>query len=257
MNRSQAGVSQPPANNGAAVPANRAAFVASAVSAAWAVSVARAQAEANFSFRRIVELELDPVRGNFDAAHLSEIHRRIFQDLPGAGFADVKPGGWRTRTPSGEDWMKERTLSTVDGVFSVAYSRMDATARRRLDAALRQAGPAHLRGLGTEQFIDRIASLYAELDYAHPFSDGNSRALRTLTRQLARESGFDIDWARFARSPVGRDLLYIARDLGVNALALPLIAHPDSRRKIVTSTDRLAGNPDLRTLLRDVVRQRG
>lgn len=99
--------------------------------------MARAQAEANFTFRRIVELELDPVRGNFDAAHLSEIHRRIFQDLPGAGFADVKPGAWRTRIPSGEDWMKERTLSTVDGVFSVAYSRMDAKARRRLDAALK------------------------------------------------------------------------------------------------------------------------
>lgn len=26
---------------------------------------------------RIVELELDPVRGTFDAAHLREIHRRI------------------------------------------------------------------------------------------------------------------------------------------------------------------------------------
>ena len=43
---------------------------------------------------RIVELELDPVRGTFDAAHLQEIHRRIFQDLlhhnPGEyGFQQV------------------------------------------------------------------------------------------------------------------------------------------------------------------------
>ncbi len=217
-------------------------------------AVARAQAESSFTFRRIVELELDPVPGNFDAAHVKEIHRRIFQDLPNAGFADVKPGAWRKPVPAGEDWMKERTLSTVDGVFSVAYSRMDAKARRRLDAALKLALPAQLRGLGTVQFTGRIAGLYAEIDYLHPFNDGNSRTLRTFTRQLARAAGFDIDWARFAGSAVGRDLLYIARDLGVNALALPLLAHPDSKRKIVYSTDRLAGNPDLRTLLRDAVR---
>lgn len=212
-------------------------------------AVARAQAESSLTFRRIVELELDPVQGNVDAAHVREIHRRIFQDLPNAGFANVNPGAWRKPVPAGEDWMKERALSTVDGVFAVAYSRMDAKARRRLDAALKLALPAQLRGLGTGQFTNRIASLYAELDYLHPFNDGNSRTLRTFTRQLARAAGFDIDWARFAGSAVGRDLLYIARDLSVNALALPLLAHPDSKRKLVYRTDRLAGNPDLRTLM--------
>ncbi len=231
-----------PGDKGAALPADSAA------------ATARAQAEAGFTFRRIVELELDPVRGNFDAAHVKEIHRRIFQDMPNAGFADVKPGAWRTPVPAGKDWMKERKLSTVDGVFPVAYSRMDAKAQRRLAAALKLAAPAQLRGLDVEQLIDRIASLYTELDYVHPFHDGNSRTLRTFTRQLARAAGFELDWARFAGSAMGRDLLYIARDLGVNALALPLLAHPGSMRKIVYSTDRLEGNPDLRTLLRDVVR---
>ena len=165
-------------------------------------AVARAQAESSLTFRRIVELELDPVQGNVDAAHVREIHRRIFQDLPNAGFANVNPGAWRKPVPAGEDWMKERALSTVDGVFAVAYSRMDAKARRRLDAALKLALPAQLRGLGTGQFTNRIASLYAELDYLHPFNDGNSRTLRTFTRQLARAAGFDIDWARFAGSAV-------------------------------------------------------
>jgi cell filamentation protein len=32
--------------------------------------------------QRIVELRLNPVQGNFDIAHLKEINRRIFQDLP-------------------------------------------------------------------------------------------------------------------------------------------------------------------------------
>lgn len=55
----------------------------------------REQIEADYTFKRVVELELDPVRGNFDVAHLKEINRRIFQDLPGAGFDDVTPGEFR------------------------------------------------------------------------------------------------------------------------------------------------------------------
>lgn len=45
--------------------------------------------EAEYTFRRIVELHLDPVRGKFDAAHLKEINRRIFQDLPSLGFDEL------------------------------------------------------------------------------------------------------------------------------------------------------------------------
>ncbi|NHB88371.1 hypothetical protein ACSLVK_16940 [Photorhabdus tasmaniensis] len=42
----------------------------------------RQRLEADYTFKRVVELELDPVRGNFDAAHLKEVNWRIFQDLP-------------------------------------------------------------------------------------------------------------------------------------------------------------------------------
>jgi len=53
---------------------------------------------------RIIELRASPVRGNFDAAHLKEINRRIFQDLPGLGFDDVKPGEYRPTVAAGNDW---------------------------------------------------------------------------------------------------------------------------------------------------------
>ncbi len=33
------------------------------------------------------------------------------------------------------------------------------------------------------------------LDYLHPCSEGNSCTLRTFTRQLAREAGFDLNWS--------------------------------------------------------------
>ncbi len=107
----------------------------------------RQELEADYTFKQIVELELDPVLGNFDAAHLKEVNRRIFQDLPGAGFDDVTPGEFRKAVDNGLDWMKQRGLSTVDGSFYVAYSRMDDVATTRLAKALEAANPDELRNL--------------------------------------------------------------------------------------------------------------
>ena len=73
---------------------------------------------------RIVELELDPVRGTFDAAHLQEIHRRIFQDLP-----HHNPGEYR---PDARGHVKERRLEANRAVsYPVHYAL-----RPEVDAAL-------------------------------------------------------------------------------------------------------------------------
>lgn len=214
----------------------------------------RDRIEGLYTAHRIFELELDPVRGTFDAAHLREINRRIFQDLPGAGYDDVTPGEYRPAVPDGKDWMKNRALETADGSFFVAYSRMDDKAQQRLDKALEVAKPEQLRQLDTQAFTAVMAKLYAELDYVHPFSDGNSRTLRTFTKQLANESGYELEWERFSHGPGGRDALYVARDKAVNQLAKPEIQHENTMRKIVFSMDRLGGNRDLQDLLKDAIR---
>ena len=96
----------------------------------------RQKLEAGHTFRRIVELRLDPVRGKFDAAHLKEINRRIFQDLPGLGF-DVTPGQYRPPVSVGNDWIKSRSLETVDAPSNVAYSPMDKEIQTRIDDMLK------------------------------------------------------------------------------------------------------------------------
>jgi cell filamentation protein len=205
--------------------------------------------EGFYTERRIVELELDPVRGDFDAAHLREINRRIFQDLPGAGCADATPGHYRPPVSEGRDWMKQRHLATVNGVFYVAYSRMDAMAQAAMDAALWAAHPDKLRGLDAVVFTARIAQLYARVDYAHPFSDGNSRTLRTYTRQLARTAVGVLDWERFSNSPADRDALYIARDISANRIAQPQIQQEQTMRRVAASLAALSGYKDLPALL--------
>jgi len=118
----------------------------------------RQDIETQYTFQRVIELELNPVVGNFDVAHLKEINRRIFQDLPGFGFEDVTPGEFRKTSPSGKDWIKNRAMETLEGSFFVAYSCMDNAAKARMDKTLEAANPDKLRALKIHCTQDRVGA---------------------------------------------------------------------------------------------------
>lgn len=63
--------------------------------------------------------------------------------------------------------------------------------------------------------------LYADLDHAHGFYEGNSRTLREFTRSLAEASGFTLDWIGTAVGAAERNQLYLARDAAVLERAFP------------------------------------
>lgn len=130
---------------------------------------------------------------------------------------------------------------------------MSEAAQTMLDSILANIDSQYLSALDTAHFTSAIGRLYAALDYIHPFRDGNSRTLREFTRSLADTCGYTIDWGRFAQSAVGRDMLYIARDLSVNQLALPAIRHADTRRAITLSLDQFGSNRNLPDLQRDAI----
>lgn len=174
--------------------------------------------------------------------------------MPRVGLTGYSPGEYRDPVRSGYDWVKNRALQSVLVQSLVVYSPMDTAARARVDEVLRDADPTALAALKTHDFTQYIATLYAQLDYRHPFLEGNSRTLREFTRQLAAESGFTIQWERFNRSSGGRDTLYIARDLSVNAISLTELHDADVLRQVQLNMDRLGQNRGLPDLLRDVVR---
>ena len=227
---------------------------ASAGTAGAPTPASRELIEAKVTRDRILELELDPVRGAFDAAHLREVNRRIFQDMPGKGFSDVTPGVYRNEVPAGQDWLKNRAFTTVPGTFLVAYSPMDAASRERIESVLLDAKPDRLAVLEPTDFARRIAKVYAEIDYLHPFPDGNSRTLRTFTKQLAKAAGFELDWERFGQTPDGRDKLYIARDLSVNEIAFPKMTSHRAMVGVAHAMHSLAANPNLEKLLQSAIR---
>lgn len=210
--------------------------------------------ERRYVFLNYVELAQNPVRGNFDADHLKEIHRRLFKDLPEKGLDHWKPGEFREPPPPGRDWIKNRPLETVPVSSTVAYSRMDGEAKQRLDAALKTANPAELSKHKTAGFAKDVANLYTELDYIHPFKDGNSRTLRTFTQQLAKESGYELNWERYNESAKGRDFLYIVRDKAVNNLALPKMADQSAKREVVFSMDQLQVPMNMNDAMAEIIR---
>lgn len=166
------------------------------------------------SFARIVELELDPLPGHFDAAHLRAIHGHIFQDSP-----EYTPGRYRPENPGGV-YIKNRALEAGAARYHVHY-RTEGIAAAVDDALARFGGPATLQGLTVEDAAEKLSVLYGDLDYAHPFREGNSRTLRQFTRQLTRAAGYTLDWSPTPADASSRDGLYIARDLAVASRAFP------------------------------------
>jgi cell filamentation protein len=162
---------------------------------------------------RTVELEAEPVHGAFDSEHLREIHRRLFQDLP-----HYAPGEFRRGTAP---HIKLRVLETSGHRYRIHYGTGDA-----IDAGLAKhlstvQNIGALQDLSQPDFARGMAELYAQLDYLHPFAEGNSRTLRVFTRQLAAEMGFNLHWGTKDADALTRDRLYIARDKAVTLIAFP------------------------------------
>jgi cell filamentation protein len=210
--------------------------------------------ESDFVRARLEYLEKYPIPGKFDAAHLKEMHRVIFQDCPENGITRYSPGEFRPPTPPDKLHFKNRSLETSRAHSYIGYSWMGASDRGELDEILETADPKRLSRLKPKAFSATIAEFYSRLDYIHPFQDGNSRTLRTFTRQLAKESGHELDWTRFNQTPRSRDGLCIARDRAVNEIAMKRLPECEQKFKMHDSIQQFNKRPDMKELLSDAIR---
>lgn len=129
--------------------------------------------EADISAARQTELVENPVPGRFTPSHLCKIHRRLLGDVyPFAGHfrrEDIAKGDTRFL---GFQQIKEKLSSLLSGL------------RAEHDLA----------GLDRTQFIKRSAYYMAELNYIHPFREGNGRTTREFMRLLFLRNGYKVDW---------------------------------------------------------------
>lgn len=174
------------------------------------------------SSQRIIELQENPVKGVFDATHLKEVHRRIFQDSP-----EHRPGQTREDT---DGYNKHRSLESSIQRYIVPYECKDI--EKKLNDALNAFnGVDGLKNLPKTEVAEKLAKLYETLDKVHSFSEGNSRTLREFTRQLADESGFKLHWQQTGKDAQNRDRLYLARDIAVLEKTYPNL---DQKRAMET-----------------------
>jgi cell filamentation protein len=118
--------------------------------------------------RRLAELQASPIRGGFDASHLQEIHRYLYQDVfDWAGeLRRIEKGG--APTPDLEN--------ALNRIF-------DRLSRENL-----------LKGLDKGEWMRRATDHTEELRSLHPFLAGNDLAIQEFATELARKNNLQLEW---------------------------------------------------------------
>lgn len=124
---------------------------------------------------KVAELELKPIKGDFDLEHLQKIHKHIFGDI--YEFAG-----------------KIRQENIAKDYFSFADARFIVPGSNDLFGQLKQEN--HLKGMKMNEFSPKAAHYLAEINVLHPFREGNGRSQREFIRSLAKEAGFKIEWSK-------------------------------------------------------------
>jgi cell filamentation protein len=113
--------------------------------------------------------------GQFDLAHLQAIHRHLFQDI--------------------YDWAGE--LGTVEinkGGHQFQFRQYIQTGMADVHRRLRASNV--LKDLSAEDFARQAAVIIGDVNYVHPFREGNGRAQMQCLKQLAAHAGHDLDLTR-------------------------------------------------------------
>ena len=57
----------------------------------------------------------------------------------------------------------------------------------------------YLQNLNRVDFITKLAYFYDQLNYIHPFREGNGRTQRIFWSRVAKDAGYQIDWSKTTR----------------------------------------------------------
>lgn len=131
------------------------------------------EADSLYSAQRLLELQAEPISGNFDLEHLKDIHHYIFQDL--YEFAG-----------------KIREEDIIKGNTHFAKSEHIIPNAKKLFNELKNEN--YLQGTSVEKFAEKASYYMAELNVLHPFRDGNGRAIREFIRCLALKCVYKLNW---------------------------------------------------------------
>ena len=113
--------------------------------------------------------------GNFDLKHLKAIHRHLFQDI--------------------YDWAGQlRTVEISKDGSQFQFQRYIETGMADVHRRLVQRN--FLKGLDAAAFAHGAGEIMGDVNYVHPFREGNGRTQMLYLSQLASQAGHKIDIER-------------------------------------------------------------
>lgn len=124
----------------------------------------------------LAEISLNNIPHTVDLLELKEIHKALFSKIyDWAGnlrTVDIRKG-------SEEYFLDCRFLENGAKFMFEELSKEDC-----------------LHNLDREVFVKRLAYFYEQLNFIHPFREGNGRTQRIFWQRVANEAGYKIDWSR-------------------------------------------------------------
>ena len=116
----------------------------------------------------------NPIKGRLSINHLCNIHKYFFGDL--YYFA----GHFRR-----ENIMKGKTLFADKNEIKPKLEKLFTELKHE----------NYLKNLDRENLVKRSSCYLAELNYIHPFREGNGRTSREFMRILFSRCGYEIEWS--------------------------------------------------------------
>lgn len=124
----------------------------------------------------LAEISLDNIPHTVDLLELKKIHKALFSKI--------------------YDWAGDlRTVNIRKGSeeYFLDYTYLENGARFIFEKLYEEN---FLKGLEYEEFVKRLTYFYEQLNFIHPFREGNGRTQRIFWQRVADEAGYKIDWSK-------------------------------------------------------------
>ncbi len=119
------------------------------------------------------------IERTFDEIHLKAIHKYLFQDV--------------------YEWAGQfRTIEMEKGETQFD-SIKSGEVQQRLVLVSRLVACVNWASLDHRAFVDSACQIFAELNIAHPFREGNGRASKVFMEHVAEQSCFKLHWENVSR----------------------------------------------------------
>lgn len=142
-----------------------------------------AKIERDISTLTATEIRKNPVQGNYDLAHMSAIHKRVFDPVyPWAG--QVRDFTLSKRRPDG---------------FVTVFAHPTELQKHNQELKDLMARTKNFTAVDQKDFPREMARAYQLVNEMHPFREGNGRVHRIYLDSLANNAGHKLDFSKIEK----------------------------------------------------------